>query len=96
MCDSVFTAEAHCSNVNISIYLTLGRHEYYTIKVTESFYKLLLLALVLKQYNIKSTCLHLQVFKIVQSTATKFKVGCRKVWRQYVDWIKLVLQWVQK
>jgi len=26
---------------------------------------------------------------MVQSTATKFRVGCRKVWLQYVDWIKL-------
>jgi len=25
----------------------------------------------------------------VQSTATKFNVGCRKVWRQYEDCIKL-------
>jgi hypothetical protein len=36
-CDSVFTAEAHCSNMNISIKLTLRRHEYSTLKVIEPF-----------------------------------------------------------
>lgn len=86
---SVFTAEAQCPNINISIKLTWGRHECSTIKVTESFYKLLVLALLLKQYNIQPACLHVWAFKIVRSTATKFKVRCRKVWRQYVDWPRI-------